>query len=52
MEVKVWVLIESKENRVMKIGEQVNIFVGGEEIRRVATCKFLEAVITKEMIKR
>jgi hypothetical protein len=25
----------------MKTGEQVNIFVGGEEISRVATCKFL-----------
>jgi len=36
----------------MKTGEQVNIFVGGEEISRVATCKVLEAVITKDEIKR
>lgn len=52
LEVKVRVSIESKENRVMKTGEQVNIFVGSEEISRVTTCKVLEAVITKDEIKR
>jgi len=31
----------------MKTGEQVDIFVSGEEISRVTTCKVLEAVITK-----
>lgn len=36
----------------MKTGEQVNIFVGSEEISRVTTCKVLEAVITKDEIKR
>lgn len=36
----------------MKPGEQVKVFVGSEEINRVATSEFLRALINKGDIKK
>jgi hypothetical protein len=36
----------------MKTGEQVNIFVGSEDISRLAICKFFGSLISEDEIKR